>query len=136
MQQRSALRNKLILNTDPGKSLSWVTMPEKSCSRSCSLWQGTMHKFQVYRQILIYPALYNTYTATAALPQLPEERYGLSAYCRVKMQDYLNLCKAAGSDQPLFCTSSGKRDFLICRNLILTAELILFVMAKIMEKKN
>jgi len=37
--------------------------------------------FQVYRQILIYPALYNTYTAASPYASVAEERYRLSAYC-------------------------------------------------------
>ena len=90
--------NKLILNTDPRKITIMGDSAGGNLAAAVALMARDNGEFQVYRQILIYPALYNTYTAASPYASVQKNGtdYLLTA---VKMQDYLNLYESCPEDR-------------------------------------
>ena len=106
--------NKLILNTDPRKITIMGDSAGGNLAAAVALMARDKGDFQVFRQILIYPALYNTYTAASPYASVQKNGtdYLLTA---VKMQDYLNLYESCPEDRvnPYFAPLLAI--FLICQ---------------------
>ena len=115
--------NKLILNTDPRKITIMGDSAGGNLAAAVALMARDNGEFQVYRQILIYPALYNTYTAASPYASVQKNGtdYLLTA---VKMQDYLNLYESCPEDRvnPYFAPLLAKDFSNMPETLILTAE--------------
>ena len=115
--------NKLILNTDPRKITIMGDSAGGNLAAAVALMARDNGEFQVYRQILIYPALYNTYTAASPYASVQKNGtdYLLTA---VKMQDYLNLYESCPEDRvnPYFAPLLARDFSNMPETLILTAE--------------
>ena len=115
--------NKLILNTDPRKITIMGDSAGGNLAAAVALMARDKGDFQVFRQILIYPALYNTYTTASPYASVQKNGtdYLLTA---VKMQDYLNLYESCPEDRvnPYFAPLLARDFSNMPETLILTAE--------------
>ena len=114
---------QFILNVDPDKITLIGDSAGGNLAAAVALMARDNGEFQVYRQILIYPALYNTYTAASPYASVQKNGtdYLLTA---VKMQAYLNLYESCPEDRvnPYFAPLLAKDFSNMPETLILTAE--------------
>ena len=120
---RELYTKQLILNTDPHRITIMGDSAGGNLAAAVALMARDKGEFQVHRQILIYPALYNTYTAASPYPSVQENGtdYLLTA---VKMQDYLSLYESCPEDRinPYFAPLLARNLTNMPETLILTAE--------------
>ena len=113
--------HKLILNTDPRKITIMGDSAGGNLAAAVALMARDKGDFQVFRQILIYPALYNTYTTASPYASVQKNGtdYLLTA---VKMQDYLNLYESCPEDRvnPYFAPLLARDFSNMPETLILT----------------
>ncbi len=88
-----------------------------------SLMARDKKEFQIQRQILIYPALNNTYTASSPYSSVKDNGTGY-LLTAVKMEDYLNLYESTPKDRknPYFAPLLTEDYSGLPETLILTAE--------------
>ena len=115
--------NQLILNTDPEKITIIGDSAGGNLAAAVCLKARNTGDFTPKKQILIYPAVNNCYTAKSPYRSVQEngEDYLLTA---VKMEDYLTLYESCAEDRnnPYFSPLMEKDYTNLPDTLILTAE--------------
>ena len=123
MAAKAMFTNRFILNTDPDKITLIGDSAGGNLAAAVSLMARDQGEFLPKRQILIYPAVNNCYTAKSPYRSVQEngEDYLLTA---VKMEDYLTLYESCAEDRnnPYFSPLMEKDYTNLPDTLILTAE--------------
>ena len=123
MAAKAMFTNRFILNTDPDKITLIGDSAGGNLAAAVSLMARDQGEFLPKRQILIYPAVNNCYTAKSPYRSV-QENGGDYLLTAAKMEDYLTLYESCAEDRnnPYFSPLMEKDYTNLPDTLILTAE--------------